>query len=198
MAMLFKDKNMTGVNHQWNDNDNYDDIDWEDQNNSSSTRKGGGSPLGFRDEYEQMKGNFNYGRMLSRVIQEAKYDPEIRLSGTWTKTIAPMLSESAISYSVTTAYNAYENRHNVFLQMTQGDEVVSLPVDAKVVDAMVRQMKQVKSTPEQRKKMNERKTQERLRKANRTPHEFAVWETVAGRCKKCHKGRGTQAHQLAS
>ena len=88
---------MTGENHRWNDDNGFDDLDWDEQNNSSTKRKGKGSLLGFRDEYEQMKGNFNYGRMLSRAIQEAKYDPDIRLSKSWTSTIAPALSEQAIS-----------------------------------------------------------------------------------------------------
>ena len=190
---------MTGVNHQWNDSDNYDDIDWEDQDNSSANRnqKGKGSLLGFRDNYEQMKGNFNYGRMLSRALQEAKYDPDIRLSKSWTSTIAPALREKAISYSVTTAYYADIDRYITFLQMTQGDEIVSLPIDATVVKKMMSQMEHVKLTPEQRRKTNERKAQERLRKANRTPHEFVVWATVAGRCKRCHKGRNTNAHLTA-
>ena len=178
---------MTGGNHRWNEDNEFDDLDWEDQNNSSTKQKGKGSLLGFRDNYEQMKGNFNYGRMLSRALQEAKYDPDIRLSKSWTSTIAPALSEKAISYSVTTAYYADIDRYITFLQMTQGDEIVSLPIDATVV----------KLTPEQRRKTNERKAQERLRKANRTPHEFVVWATVAGRCKRCHKGRNTNAHLTA-
>lgn len=185
---------MTGENHQWNDDNGFDDLDWDEQNNSSTKQKGSGSLLGFRDEYEQMKGNFNYGRMLSRALQEAKYSPDIRISKSWTSTIAPALSEKAISYSVTTVYYAEEDRYITFLQMTQGDEIVSLPIDATVVKKMMSQMDHVKLTPEQRRKTNERKAQERLRKANRTPHKFVVWKTVAGRCKKCHKGRNTKAH----
>ena len=188
---------MTGENHRWNDDNGFDDLDWDEQNNSSTKRKGKGSLLGFRDEYEQMKGNFNYGRMLSRAIQEAKYDPDIRLSKSWTSTIAPALSEKAISYSVPTAYYADMDRYITFLQMTQGDEIVSLPIDSKVVEKMRDQMKLVKLTPEQRRKKNQNKEDERYRKANRTPHEF-VKSKWAGACKKCRHGRDTKAHRAAA
>lgn len=145
-----------------------------------------------RDETEQLAreaiGDFNYGRMLKAAVTMQ----EVFVTKPTTVSVIPTFGKEVINYTVTVAYDYDERKYTVFLQVTSGDELISIPVDGKVIDTLIRKVDGAKNpmTPEKR----ERQLKKRLRKANATNHEFVEWPTVAGRCKKCHKGRKTKAH----
>jgi len=135
-------------------------------------------------------GEFDYGAILA----EAERSPEIRMTKGKALTFTidhGLVSPTALEVTCRTSVNDVTGSVMFLLNMTQGQEMVRLPIPGAAIQAFVRQLEALKTTPEAR----ARKARQRLRKRASTPHAFNEHATFKGKCKSCHKGKGTQAHQ---